>query len=153
MNLFPSYGKVQMEENNEVRFVGKSPLVPTFHHLPGHKASLEEVTYDSPYFSKVFTFNHLKEATRTFYFCISSFSYASSSKESLCQCGIFGVAYSGLYDGQVRKGCLLYQTGHDWGPVVQKLYQAAKNICAHFYFIIGIQLLCNVVLLFCCPTR
>ena len=54
-----------MGENNEVRFLGKVLLAPTFHHLLGHKASLE-VTYDSPYFSKVSTFNQLKEATSMF---------------------------------------------------------------------------------------
>ena len=71
-------------------------MAPTSHHLLGHKASLEEVTYDSPYLSKVSAFNHLKEATTKYVSASLDSHMPPALKESLCQYGIFGVAYSGL---------------------------------------------------------
>ena len=76
-------------------------MAPTFHHLLGHKASLEEVTCDNPYLSKVSTFNHSKEATRKYVSASLDSHRPPVLKESLCQYGIFGVAYSGLLEKAV----------------------------------------------------
>ena len=82
-------------EENKQRKVGLcgSFLVPTFHFHCGHKISPEEI-YDSLNFLEVSAFSQIREALGKIFFYMRWLPFASSSKWSLCQNGVF---WSGIF--------------------------------------------------------